>query len=47
MSDTCRTYEIDGYTVQENGIVRNAEGILIGRLSELDRQWINPKEGAR
>ena len=37
MDDECKTYEIAGYSVQENGIVRNAGGTIIGRLSELDK----------
>jgi hypothetical protein len=34
-NDEIKMYEIDGYDVQENGIVRLPDGILIGRLSEL------------
>ena len=34
MNDTCRTMTINGVEIQENGIIRNCEGRLIGRLSE-------------
>lgn len=35
MCDTCTTYDIAGFTVQENGMVRNDSGTIIGRLSDL------------
>ena len=34
--DYCKTYEVLDYLVQENGIVRNKEGTIIGRLSYLE-----------
>lgn len=33
--DECTTHKIDGFTVQENGIVRGPNGAIVGRLSEL------------
>ena len=38
MSETCRMFKTcDGYIVLENGIVRSADGIIIGRLEDLAR----------
>ena len=35
MSDAIKTYKINGFIVQENGIVRNSNHKLIGRLEEI------------
>ena len=35
MGDECKGIEIDGVFVQENGIIRNKQGLIIGRLSEV------------
>jgi len=37
MGDMCKTLVMNGVIVQENGIIRNAKGYLIGRLvAEID-----------
>lgn len=33
MNDSCKCLVLDGAYVQENGIIRNKDGYLIGRLS--------------
>ena len=35
--DECKGYIIDGYIVQENGIVRDSEHKIVGRLNDLNR----------
>jgi len=37
MSDECITHKVGDYTVQENGIVRDQEGTIVGRLCELKK----------
>ena len=33
--DYCEQFEVDGFIVQENGIVRSSDGDIVGRLSDL------------
>ena len=35
--DECKGHIIDGYIVQENGIVRDSEHKIVGRLNDLNR----------
>ncbi len=47
MSDMIECKQIQNVVIQENGIIRNSKGYLIGRLSgvDLDSEHINDSDG--
>lgn len=35
MSDSCKCFEVSGYVIQENGIIRNPSGKILCRINEI------------
>ena len=44
MSDVCEGYEVDGYFVQSNGIIRNKKGLLLCRIEDIEQLQAKIKE---